>query len=196
MEFETVVRKRRMVRNFRDDRPVPDDDLLKILALAQHYPSAGFSQGVAFVAIRDPETKKKVGGEEKYWANGRLNFVLRAPVVILICASEAIYHRRYQEPDKVLPDGSEIQWPTPYWFFDAGAATMIILHAAIDLGYAAVFSGLSGPDIPGVKKALGIPEEFHPVGIVCVGERAPDKPSPSLRRGRRPYAEVVHFEHW
>ena len=185
-----------MVRNFRIDRPVPDEDLEKILDLAQHYPSAGFSQGVAFVVVRDEETKKKIGGAEEYWENGRANFILRASVLILVCVSEAIYHRRYREPDKLLPDGHEIEWPTPYWFFDAGAASMIILHSAVDLGYAAVFSGLPGPDIPNLKKALGIPDEFHPVGFVCLGKRAPDKKSPSLKRGRRPYSEVVHLERW
>ena len=196
MEYETVVRRRRMVRNFRSDRPVPDEDVMRIMDLAQHYPSAGFSQGVAFVVIRDPETKKKVAGEDEFLWNGRVNFLQRAPVLILVCVSEAIYHRRYQEPDKLLPDGKEIEWPTPYWFFDAGAASMIILHAAVNFGYAAVFTGLFGPDIPEVKRALGIPEEFHPVGVVSMGRSAPDVKSPSLKRGRRPFSDVVHFERW
>ncbi|MFN8629804.1 MAG: hypothetical protein U0838_05605 [Chloroflexota bacterium] len=29
------------------------------------------------------------------------------------CVSEQIYHRRYQEPDKVDEDGREIDWPVP-----------------------------------------------------------------------------------
>ncbi len=196
MEYESVVKRRRMVRNFRRDAGVSDEDVRRMMDLAQHYPSAGFSQGVAFVVVRDPETKKKLGGEEELQPNGNLNFVSYAPVVIVVCVSEAIYHRRYQEPDKLQPDGKEIEWPTPYWFFDAGAASMIILHAAVNLGYAAVFVGAPGEEIQVLRQTLGIPDEFHPVGIISIGRAAPDVKSPSLKRGRRPYLDVVHFERW
>ena len=74
MEYGRVVRKRRMVRNFRTDVQVDDDDLREILDLAQHYPSAGYSQGIALVVIRDPEVKKKVVGDEETLPNGRPNF--------------------------------------------------------------------------------------------------------------------------
>ena len=195
MEYERVVRKRRMVRNFQTEE-IPDVILRQIMDLAQHYPSAGYSQGVAFVVIRDQDMKKKVVGEEENLPDGRPNYALRAPVMIVVCVSEAIYHRRYREPDKLLPDGKEIEWPTPYWFFDAGAASLIILHSAVNFGYAAVFFGFPAEEIQPVKRALGIPEEFHPVGVVSIGKPAPDVKSPSLKRGRRPYAEVVHFEHW
>ncbi len=196
MEYERVVRKRRMVRNFQRGVGVSDQDVRQIMDLAQHYPSVGFSQGVAFVVVRDPEVKKKIGGEEEIQPNGNLNFVSYAPVLVVVCVSETIYHRRYQEPDKLLSDGREIEWPTPYWFFDAGAASVIILHAAVNLGYAAVFVGIASSDIPEVRRTLGIPEEFHPVGMISIRKPAPDVKSPSLKRGRRAYGEVVHFDHW
>jgi nitroreductase len=183
-----------MVRNFQED-PIPDGVVQKIMELAQHYPSAGFSQGVAFVVVRDSETKKKIGGEEKISPNGFHNFVSYAPVIVLVCASEQAYHRRYQEPDKLI-EGKEIEWPTPYWFFDAGAASMIILLSAIDQGYAAAFSGVPVEDIARVKGLLGIPDEYHPVGIISIGRPAPDKKSPSLKRGRRKPEDVVHYERW
>lgn len=195
MDYETVVRRRRMVRNFQTEE-MPEGDLRKILDLAQHYPSAGFSQGVAFVAVRDAATRRKLSRDRDMFPRGWPNYVIRAPILIIVCVSEAIYHRRYREPDKLRPDGTEIEWPTPYWFFDAGAASMILLHSAVSLGYAAVFFGFPKSEIEGVKKTLGIPDEFHPVGAVSMGKPAPDKKSPSLKRGRRPYAEVVHFERW
>jgi nitroreductase len=46
MEFQDVVRGRRMVRNF-EDRPVPPEAVERILANALRGPSAGFSQGTA-----------------------------------------------------------------------------------------------------------------------------------------------------
>lgn len=57
MEFATIVRRRRMVRNFSDE-PVDPAVVARILDLARHAPSAGFTQGQAFVVVTDPETRK------------------------------------------------------------------------------------------------------------------------------------------
>ncbi len=195
MEFQTSVLKRRTVRNFQRD-PVPEEVVHRLIELAQHAPSAGFSQGVEYLIIQDPEAKKKIGGEQEITEAGFHNFISYAPVLIVILASEAIYHRRYQEPDKIQADGTEIIWPTPYWFFDAGASAMIILLAAVDMGYAAAFTGVFGPDIPQLKQFFHIPEEYHPVGLISLGKPAPDKKSPSLKRGRRKFEDVAHFETW
>jgi len=43
---------------------------------------------------------------------------------------------------------------------------------------------------------LGIPAAMTSVGIIPIGHRAPDLPSLSLRRGRKPEAEYVHRERW
>jgi len=59
MEFQEVVRKRRMVRHFKNIE-VPKEKIDIILQLAQHAPSAGFSQGVAYVVVMDKYTKKKL----------------------------------------------------------------------------------------------------------------------------------------
>lgn len=197
MEFEQTVRKRRMVRNFTDE-PVLDEHLKKILEQSLHAPSAGFSQGWSYVVVKDEQRRKEVGrvqGEsEDYVRGGFANFISKAPVDIIACASEQVYHKRYQEKDKLQQDGTEIDWPTPYWFFDIGAACMIVLLAAVDLGYSAVFTGVSDP--AGMKKLLSIPVEYHPVGVISIGKGAKDKKSPSLKRGRKPLEQVVHYESW
>jgi nitroreductase len=71
---------------------------------------------------------------------------------------------------------------------------MIILLAAVDLGYSAVFTGVFDPQ--GMKKLLSIPEEYHSVGVISMGKGAKDVKSPSLKRGRRPLDQVVHYESW
>lgn len=186
-----------MVRNFRPD-PVPEEKLERILDLAQHYPSAGFSQGCAFVVVTEADMRKKIGilqGEEDYHAGRRMHrFISKAPVVIVACVSEKLYHERYREPDKLRSDGTEIEWPTPYWFFDVGAASMIILLAAVNEGLAAAFAGVF--HIKPMRELLGIPERFHPVGTISLGYADKDVPSPSLKRGRRLKAEIIHREHW
>src|SRR5436190_1099356 len=55
MEFQDVVRRRRMVRRYDPDRPIPPDTVDRILRNAQRAPSAGFSQGWGFLALDQPE---------------------------------------------------------------------------------------------------------------------------------------------
>jgi nitroreductase len=110
------------------------------------------------------------------------------------CTSEKLYHDRYKEPDKLQADGTEIEWPTPYWYFDIGCASMVIFLSAVNEGLAAVFTGVFR--VADMKALLGIPDHFHPVGVISIGYRAKDKLSPSIKRGRRPTEEVVHYEHW
>ena len=197
MDFEKVVRKRRMVRNFRAE-PVPPGALNNLLESALHAPSAGFSQGWAFVVVNATELKKKIGqlqGEEDYYASSRFHkFVSEAPTLIVVCASEKVYHDRYREPDKLKEDGTEIEWPTPYWFFDIGCASMLIFLSAVNQGLASAFTGVFRVDE--MKQLLGIPGHFHPVGVISVGYAGKDVKSPSLKRGRRPLKEVVRYEHW
>jgi len=197
MEFSDAVLRRRMVRNFQK-RSVPKEAIDKILDLAQHAPSAGFSQGCAFIVVTNEELRKRIGaiqGEEGFYSKRRFHkFVSEAPVLIIACVSERLYHERYREPDKVKGDGTEIEWPVPFWHFDIGAASMIILLAAVNEGLAAAFTGVfRGEEL---RKLLGMPAHFQLVGVISIGYRAKDIPSPSLRRGRRSIEEVVHHEHW
>src|SRR5512136_1688920 len=103
MEFQDVVRKRRMVRHFTTE-PVEAETIQRILELARHAPSAGFTQGQSFVVVTRPDLKQKIAelcGEEGYVEGGFHHFISGAPVLVVPCTSEAAYHRRYQEPDKL-----------------------------------------------------------------------------------------------
>jgi nitroreductase len=197
MDFEQVVRKRRMVRHFTGE-PVSRETVDRIIALAQRTPSAGFSQGVAFVTVTDPETRQRVGeiaGEEGYTSGGFDPFISEAPVQVVICTSEKVYKDRYREPDKKPdPDAEELEWPVPYWHTDAGCALMLLLLAAVNEGLAGAFVGVW--DQKGLQELLGIPEHFLPIGVAMIGHGAPDVPSPSLKRGRRKLEDVFHRERW
>ena len=184
-----------MVRHF-SDKPVPMATINHLLDLAQHAPSAGFSQGSAFVVVSKGEAKKRLAelqGEKNYAAAGFHKWISEAQVNLVACVSEKLYHDRYNEPDK-LQSGKEIEWPTPYWFFDIGASCMIVLLAAVDAGLAAAFTGVS--EVKGVRALLGIPAHFHPVGVISIGHPMKDVRSPSLKRGRRAFGEFVHYERW
>ena len=149
MELREAIRRRRMVRNF-EDRPVPPEALERILDHARRAPSAGHTQGFAFLVL---EGREQVG---RFWnctfpAERRGGFrwpgLFRAPVVILPCASKPTYLDRYAEPDKGWADRDEARWPVPYWDIDCGFATMAMLLTAVDEGLGALFFGIF--DSPG-----------------------------------------------
>jgi nitroreductase len=196
MEFRDAVLRRRMVRHFTDE-PVAPEAIDRILELARHAPSAGFTQGQSFVVVSRPELKRAIAdvcGEEGYVESGFHPFISGAPVLLIPCTSEAAYHRRYQEADKLSDDGSEIDWPVPYWYMDIGCSVMIVLLAAVEEGLAAGFAGAH--DLVGLRALLGIPDDVTPVGVIPIGHRAPDRSSPSLKRGRKPDAEFIRREGW
>jgi nitroreductase len=196
MEFKDIALKRRMVRNFAD-KPVDPQVIDQIVQLTRHAPSAGFTQGQSFVVVTKPKLKKAIAEtcqEEEYVKSGFAPFISKAPVLLIPCTSEAAYHHRYQQPDKVDEDGNEIEWPVPYWFMDIGCAVMIALLAAIDEGLVTAFAG--SKDLKTFRSILNMPDDVTPVGVIAVGYRAPDTPSPSLKRGRKSDAEYVHYEGW
>lgn len=196
MEFQETVLKRRMVRNF-SERPVDLEIIERIVDLTRHAPSAGFTQGQSFVIVTKPDLKKSIAvtcEEEEYVKSGFDAFISKAPVLLIPCTSELAYHKRYQENDKVDDTGSEIEWPVPYWFMDIGCSVMIALLAAIDEGLVCAFAG--SKDLKTFRSLLNIPAEVTPVGVIAIGYRANDVPSPSLKRGRKPDSEYVHHEQW
>lgn len=195
MEFKDVVRRRRMVRNYTEE-PVAPDALQRILDAALRSPSAGFSQGQAFVVVTDGTLRRRIADladEPAYVADGFDPWISRAPVHVVVCVSEVIYRRRYREPDK-SPDGAEHEWPIPYWWVDAGASMMLLLLAAVDEGLAAGFLGSHALD--DLSATLGIPDDMQPIGIVTIGHPAPDRRSGSLARARRPRSDTVHYDRW
>jgi nitroreductase len=55
MELQDVIRKRRMVRTYDLSRPIPRAIIDRLLENAVRAPSAGFSQGWAFLVLDDQD---------------------------------------------------------------------------------------------------------------------------------------------
>ena len=197
MQFDDVVRRRRMVRNF-DDRPVPTDVVERILANAQRAPSAGFSQGWAFLVLEGREETARFWSatfdDDAARAAFRWQGLFRAPLVVVPLAHKQAYLDRYAEPDKGWTDRDERRWPVPYWEIDTGFAALLMLLTAVDAGLGALFFGIFAPDR--FRAAFGVPDGYTPIGALAIGWPQPDEPSPSLGRGRRPPADVIHRGRW
>ena len=198
MEFREILARRRMHRAF-EPTPVPAEVVERIVGVIRRAPSGGFSQGSSIVVVTDDELRAAIArafGDEHYSRNGR-NFLADAPVHLVICVSEALYHARYNEADKLAATGGvEVTWPVPYWFVDAGALMMLVLLAAIDEGLASAFVG--HPDQKRIfVELLDLPEDVVPIGLAVIGKPG-DDPSPGSRLAsrRRPVGDLVHRERW
>jgi nitroreductase len=200
MEFAEVVRRRKMVRAF-EDRPVDPAAIDRILRAGLRAPSAGFTQGWAFLVL---EGADQVGQFwDASWANdeARASFqwpgLFTAPAIVVPLAHKQAYLDRYAERDKGIADRRESFWPVPYWHIDTGFAAMSMLLAAVDDGLGALFFGVFADSIDRVRAAFGIPAAYMPIGAIAIGHPAPgDRPSASLKRGQRPWDEVIHRGHW
>jgi nitroreductase len=197
VEFREVMRRRRMHRSFLPD-PLPEEQVARIVNVIRHSPSGGFSQGGSIVVVTEPETRLEIARAftDDHPESGQ-SYIAAAPVHLVVSANEALYHARYNEPDKLaVTGGVELSWPVPYWFVDAGAVMMAVLMAAIDEGLASAFVGHEKQKqiLDGL---LGLPSEVVPIGVALVGRpgEAPDIGS-RLRSRRRADAELVHWGRW
>ena len=60
MDFDEVVKKRKMIREYQQDRQIPTDKINKLLINAHSSPSAGHTQVQEFIVVLDPITKRKL----------------------------------------------------------------------------------------------------------------------------------------
>ena len=195
-----MVRRRRMIRRYSPeplDRAVVD----RVLANALRAPSAGFSQGWAFLVLDQP------ADGERFWTvtaadqlsapDAWLRGMMTAPVLVLPLSSKEAYLERYAEPDKGWTDRDEAQWPVPYWHLDTAMASLLMLLTAVDEGLGACFFGVEPGSVDPVRDAFGVPPAYTPIGAITLGHRTDD---PGVRgsagRGRKPLEEVVHRGRW
>jgi nitroreductase len=199
MEFAEVVRRRRMVRSYDPDRAVPREVLERLLEHATHAPSAGFSQGWAFLVLESQRDR------DRFWAatSGKrpqltkwLEGMRTAPLIIVALSHKDAYLDRYAESDKGWTDRAEARWPVPYWDIDTGMASLLMLLTAVDEGLGACFFGVMPEQLDEFRSEFGVPAGFTPVGAISVGYRKSDNLRGSTYRGRRQWQDVTHFGHW
>ena len=197
MLFAEVLRRRRMIRSYDPARSVPTDALDAILSAALRAPSAGFTQGVSFLILSSATERETfwqaAGAADSSWFRG----MHAAPVLVAVWTSDEAYLDRYAEPDKGWTDRDPARWSAPYWFVDAGMASMAALLSAVDNGLGACFFGIPADRIAAVREAFGVPANQLSVGVISVGYPAP---APAIgsprRRPRKNESEVIHRGTW
>jgi FMN reductase [NAD(P)H] len=198
MDLREILKRRRMVRAF-ESEPIPRETIERIVETVRRAPSAGFSQGQRLVVVTDADTRQRIADLLEKGSGATLESSLKAPVLIVVGVREDDYHDRYRKPDK-LSDGAEIEWPIPYWHFDAGAAAMLILLAAIDEGYAAGLFGVFAEATQPFKELLRIPDDVAVACCITIGKPADDSQwsaiSSRLTQARKSVGDLVHWERW
>jgi len=170
MDFIELSKTRRSIRRFKS-KNFSNDDLLKILQAAQSAPSAGNCQPWHFFVISD----KSIQAEIKNSAYNQ-EFILAAPVCIVVCADIKRSEDRYNERGRNL-----------YCIQDTAAAVQNILLCAKDIGLGTCWCGAF--DEKAVSKILRLQNDTRPVAIIPIGYPA-NEPVPVKRR---PLDEIVTF---
>jgi len=150
MEFEQVIRKRRMIREFDPDKQIPEKIIRKLLRNAHRAPSAGHTQVQEFVIVTDPTTKKKlrrVAVDQEY--------VEVAQTLIVVCSNTSRSERR-----------NGIRGREFYSIIDGAFASMLILLTAVNERIGAGFVGVFEDDK--VSEILRLPRYVKPIGIISV----------------------------
>jgi nitroreductase len=196
MEFNAVVRHRRMVRTYDLTRPVPTDVVARVVDTMLRAPSAGFSQGTGFLVLDTPEDVARFRASatpekdvENWFAAN-----VQAPVLIIPLANKDAYLSRYALPDKGFTDRSDEWWTSPYWDIDAGMAALLGLLSCVDQGLGACFFGMEISCVEPFKRDFEIPPEFRPIGIISLGYSS--EPPRDLSKSRKPKDALVSYGRW
>ena len=171
METWDTIRARRNVRRFAE-RPIPEEDLDRILDAGRRSPSSMNEQPWDFVVCTEREALRALAQTWRHAghvAGSAATVVLVAPVV--------------SDPD------------TRDWlFYDMGQATMSMMLAAADLGVGSCHAALDDQAL--ARRVLGLPGDRFCVGLVSLGYPAGAPLAPIEAPDRRPFGEVVRRERW
>ena len=149
----STIMERRSIRKYRPD-PISEEHIEQILEAGRQAPSAGNRQPWHFVAVRDPELRKKT-------AQACHGQTWMADAALIVAAIGR-------------PEISE-KW----YLVDPTIALQTMILAAHSLGYGTCWIGSF--DEAEVKKVLGIPEALKVVCLTPIG--VPDvSPEPRHRK--------------
>jgi nitroreductase len=173
VDFETVVKRRRMCRGY-SDRDVPHEKIDRILDLASRYPSAGHTEPQEFIVVRNRRMKEDL-------ARAALDqmFVAQAPLVIVVVSDVRRSAQRYGERGVRF-----------FSIIDGAFVAMLILLAVVDEGLGACFVGSFYDEE--VQEVLNLPPDVRPIGIIPIGYCA-EAPRRFPRRSR---AHIVHHNRY
>ena len=146
MELKEVIKNRKSIRDY-EDKPIPEDKLLRVLEAARLAPSGGNRQEWKFIIVRDSQRRQKLAQA----AEGQ-TFVGKAPVVIAAVATQ---------PTPMMICG------VPAYAVDLAIAVDHITLAAVDEGLGTCWIGAFSQEV--ARKILNIPSKYKLVALMPLG---------------------------
>ena len=170
MDVFEAMRTKRAVRNFNEE-PLPESTVEKILNAGRRSQSSKNSQPWSFIAIQDKDTLQKLS-ELGTWAGHIANAALAVAIV---------------SPDFTQKFSIA---------FDLGQAAAFMQLAAWELGIGSCLATIY--ETEKARQLLGFPEDQQLHVAISFGypldtsvlSAAPEK------GGRKPFNQVVHWNHW
>ena len=169
MQTWEAIESRRNVRSF-TDRPIPTEDLDRILEAGRRSPSSQNWQPWDFILVTEREQLRALA---KVW-RGAGHVADSAATIVVIGPAADNEFRRAQ--------------------FDLGQATMAMTLAATDLGIGSCHAGVAA--LPLARDLLGFPGDRDWAFLVSLGYPADRPLEPIKNPKRRPFGEVVHRGRW
>lgn len=146
MNVFEAIKERRSIRAF-EEKPIPEDKLLRVLEAGRLAPSAKNMQEWRYVLVEDNELRRKLAV-----ACNNQYFIAEAPVVIVGCATMTDY---------ILTCGQ------PAYTIDVSISMDHMSLQAVEEGLGTCWIGAFKEDE--VKKLLNIPEEMRVVEVMPLG---------------------------
>jgi nitroreductase len=210
----------RALRKLKPD-PVPDALLERVLDAAIRAPSAGNAQNWAFVIVRDPEQKKKLGtvyrkgsqiAAAMYAARGRPSHMSEeqfarmmssgaylwdhmsdAPVILIPCQTQPVVPPRESLPQSLQPTyENELRYVERIRGASIYPAIQNIILACRALGLGTTITTNHIRCEEEVRGILGLPENVRTFAMMPIGFPVGNFGPVS----RKPLAEVVHVDAW
>lgn len=167
METWDAIRARRNVRSF-GDRPIPADDLDRVLEAGRRAPSSRNRQRWDFVVCTDRAQLRELA---KVWRGAGHVATSAATVGLVTVASD--------------------DWSVAY---DLGQATMSMMLAAADLGVGSGHAAVRDQEL--ARRVLRFPDDRRLAWLIAFGYPADRPLRPIDQPDRRPFEDVVHHAHW
>ncbi|MBX9590753.1 MAG: nitroreductase family protein [Hyphomonadaceae bacterium] len=202
-ELMHVVRNRLTSRQFNPQIAVPREHIEMVLEAARHAPSGANAQPWHYIAVTDPEVKRKIADyfveEQRRRAKLKMKFptpnyrgLESAPGFIVVVADF-----RFMRAFPVLLDGSELdkqyqQNAERILLQSVAASTMSAHLAAAALGYQVWWVTAIGQEAAqtALKPLLGIPQDLAVIDIMLFGVPA----KPPYKRWKKTLPQIMHWE--
>lgn len=170
MEFIDLAKKRCTTRGF-SNKPIPEEDLQKVLFASRLAPSACNRQPQRIIVVRNQENLLKVQKAYKTFGSS---------CVLIVC--------RDRRNELIRPFDNKCSGD-----LDIGIVCDHMMLAARELAIGSVMVGLFDPAI--ITKEFNLPEYIEPTALLILGYPTDGFLSPDrFRTERKPLCDTVMFE--